>query len=322
MPPHMDLMFVTDTHNHRMQSFRSDGTAMQQWGSFGTADGLFHFPEGVAVLARSQDRSLAQTQDRVLTQTQDRVLARSQDRSLTQTQDRVLARSQDPTRNCLFITDGHNHRVQVFGVEGNFIRKWGSRGQGDGQFDFPAGISIHPTQGLVYVTDYRNHRVQVFDSDGTFISKWGTKGSGDGQFAWPNSVAVLARSQDRGLPTQDLIFVADSWNDRIQAFRSDGTFLFKWGSRGSADGQFAYPSHLVLDSTRNLLFVTDQSNNRIQVFGLDGTFIYQWGSGKFTGPTCVALHPTQDVVYVSDLNGIHAFSMFHSRRKRKRVADF
>jgi len=312
-----DMVFVADTHNHRMQSFRSDGSSVKQWGSRGSADGQFHGPRGVAVLARSQDRFLARSQDRG-----------------------------HPTRDCMFIADTLNHRVQVFGLDGTFIHKFGTRGRGDGQFECPVGVAVlarsqdrilarsqdrgHPTQDLVYITDQFNDRVQVFGSDGTFVRKWGSKGSANGQFNAPCGVAVLARSQDRGLarsqdrghPTRDLIFISESEGHRIQAFRSDGTFLFKWGS----EGQFDYPQHLALHPFRDLLFVSDSFKHRVQVFDLDGLFVCKWGSegqadGEFSFLSGISVHPTRDLVYVSDKHRVQVFSLFHRRQKRKRVSD-
>jgi tripartite motif-containing protein 71 len=65
--------------------------------------------------------------------------------------------------------------------EYSFVRKWGSDGTGDGQFNYPYGVALD-SSGNVYVADSGNNRVQKFNSDGTFISKWGSKGIGDGQF--------------------------------------------------------------------------------------------------------------------------------------------
>jgi DNA-binding beta-propeller fold protein YncE len=44
-----------------------------------------------------------------------------------------------------------------------FVKKWGSNGTGDGQFDGPFGIAID-SSGNVYVTDYNHDRIQVFTS--------------------------------------------------------------------------------------------------------------------------------------------------------------
>ncbi len=316
--PHLDLVFVMDSWNHRIQSFHSNGTAVKQWGSYGKNDGEFRYASSIAILAQSQDQILARSQDQVLAQPQDQVLA--------QPQNRVLARSQDrghPTQDCIFVTDCVNHRIQVFDVDGSFIQKWGSYGQADGQFSYPRGVAIlarsqdrgHPTQSLVYVTDCQNHRVQVFGTDGTFVRKWGTQGSNDSQFDDPVGVSVH--------PTRDLIFICEVINNRIQAFRSDGTFLYKWGSAGSDDGQFFYPGHISLHPTRDLLFVADCCNSRVQVFDLDGSFVCKWESfSKFAdGPSGISVHPNKDLVYVSSDNHIQAFSLFPTKRKCKKVAD-
>ncbi len=272
--PRTDLVFVTDAESNQIQSFRCDGTAVKQWGCEGSADGQFRYPSDVAVLSRSKDRG-----------------------------------------DCiLFVTDYDNHRIQVFGIDGSFIRKWGSQGRADGQFNHPSAVAIHPIQDLVYVTEWDNDRVQVFDLDGTFIRKWGIRGSEDGQFECPSGVTIH--------PTRDLIFVAEGRGDRIQAFRSDGTFMFKWGSKGSTNGQFISPAHIVLYSARNLLLVSDRGNHRVQVFDLEGTFLQIWGytgkaDGAFTGPWGISVHPTKDVVYVGDRYCIQAFSLFPNVRKCK-----
>ncbi len=293
--PDMDLIFVADPMNHRIQSVRSDATIVARWGSLGSADGEFNNPRGVAVLARSQDR--------------------------------ILVQSQDPTRNCVFVSDCDNHRIQVFGIDGSFVRKWGSQGNGDGQFYYPCGVAVlarsqdrilqkHPTQDLVFVADSGNQRVQVFNPNGSFVMKWGTRGFNNGQFFNPWGVAVH--------PSRDLVFISDFQGNHIQAFRSDGTFLFQWGSHGSADGQFSLPKHLTLHPTRDLLFVTDSANHRVQIFDLDGSFVCKWGSegqadGEFYFPSGIAVHPTDDEVYVSDEHQVQVFSMFRNGRKCKRV---
>ena len=58
------------------------------------------------------------------------------------------------------------------------------------------------------------------------------------------------------------IAISDSHNHRVQIFRNDGSFVASYGSRGSGDGQFFYPSHLCLNNEGDLL-VCDNSNHRI-----------------------------------------------------------
>lgn len=176
-----------------------------------------------------------------------------------------------------------------------FIRKWGTYGSGDGQFNNPSGAACD-SQGNVYVADTYNHRIQKFTADGVFLTKWGTYGTGDGQFNGPRSPAVDADGN---------VFVSDEGNHRIQKFTGDGVFLTKWGSYGSGDGQFDEPNGVALDDVGNLYVASGwDSYERIQKFTGDGTFLTKWGNygsgdGQFDNPTGVAVDLDGNV-YVAD----------------------
>ena len=94
------------------------------------------------------------------------------------------------------------------------------------------------------------------------------------------------------------IAVSDYGNHRIQVFNaSDGTFAFKFGSHGSADGQFSYPSSAAYSLDGRRIAVSDYDNDRIQVFNAsDGTFAFKFGShgsadGQLESPTSVDFGP-------------------------------
>src|SRR6201995_3699215 len=62
-----------------------------------------------------------------------------------------------------FISDGYiNSRVAKVDKDGNWLKSWGDRGTGPGQFNTPHSIAVDD-QGLVYVADRSNRRIQVFD---------------------------------------------------------------------------------------------------------------------------------------------------------------
>src|ERR1700752_4714696 len=68
-----------------------------------------------------------------------------------------------------FISDGYiNSRVAKVDKDGNWIKSWGDRGTGPGQFNTPHSIATD-AKGNVYVADRGNHRIQVFDNDGNFL---------------------------------------------------------------------------------------------------------------------------------------------------------
>ena len=92
-----------------------------------------------------------------------------------------------------------------------FVSKWGTLGTGDGQFNYPLGVSV-ASDGSVYVADAFNHRIQKFTPEGEFISQWGTYGTGDGNFHEPRGIAA---------GSDDTVYISDYGNNRIKKFTVD-----------------------------------------------------------------------------------------------------
>ncbi|MBZ5660251.1 MAG: peptidyl-alpha-hydroxyglycine alpha-amidating lyase family protein [Acidobacteriia bacterium] len=72
----------------------------------------------------------------------------------------------------VFISDGYgNSRIVKFDKEGNYVKQWGERGTGKGDFNTPHSIVIDKNQTL-YVADRANNRIQTFDTDGNLKQVW------------------------------------------------------------------------------------------------------------------------------------------------------
>jgi DNA-binding beta-propeller fold protein YncE len=73
----------------------------------------------------------------------------------------------------VFIADGEgpNSRVAKFSKSGAFIKWWGGKGTGQGQFDQPHSIALD-SKDRVYVADRSNNRIQIFDAEGQFLNQW------------------------------------------------------------------------------------------------------------------------------------------------------
>ena len=109
----------------------------------------------------------------------------------------------------VYIADSASHRIQVFTAEGEFLRTFGKKGEGNGELDWPSSISVDRNNNLVYVTERDNHRVSVFTSQGKFLTSFGAKGSGPGQFSGPRGITV---------DKNGVVYVSDGVNNRLQLF--------------------------------------------------------------------------------------------------------
>ena len=172
----------------------------------------------------------------------------------------------------LYIADRFNHQVQVFDLEGNFIRKWGAYGTQAGSFNEPTGIYVS-TNGLVYVCDY-NHRIQIFDNAGKLIRTFGEYGTGPGRLNQPHGIAVDANGD---------IYVCEFGSSRVSVFKSDGNFVMTWGSFGSGNGEFQRPVGICLTPDQKIA-VLERDGSRVQVFEKSGVYIMKFGtSGSSAG---------------------------------------
>lgn len=178
---------------------------------------------------------------------------------------------------------------------------YGITGTQPGQFQNPRDIAIAP-DGSLYISDTSNNRIQHLAADGSVLQVWGSfadisKGSAPGgTFFEPWGIAV---SMDGS------VYVADTWNHRIQKFSSDGKFVNMWGYFGQADTPFAIwgPRDIAIDSKGNL-FITDTGNKRIVIYDQDGNYINQFGSvgletGKFDEPVGITVDK-DGLVYIAD----------------------
>jgi predicted membrane-bound mannosyltransferase/DNA-binding beta-propeller fold protein YncE len=178
---------------------------------------------------------------------------------------------------------------------------WGQAGVEPGSLQRPRAVAAAP-DGTIYVADTGNHRIQHFDSRGNLLQVWGSFSGPDaaqapeGTFNEPWGIAVGSDGS---------VYVADTWNFRIQKFSADGTFLRAWGSTThSGPGyQFYGPRAIAIDS-RDRIFVSDTGNKRITVFDADGNYLMEIGGpgydyGQFDEPVGLGFGP-DDRLYVAD----------------------
>jgi len=206
----------------------------------------------------------------------------------------------------VYIANLYSNIVQKFDSEGNFVKQWSL-------VDGPTGIALD-SSGNVYAAESISTSIAKFDSDGNFITKWGSQRTvNDGinmidgiDVDSSGNVYVVTNGKNFNVDSSGNVHRVMNENNNIQKFDSDGNFITKWGSQGTANGQFYAPSDVALDSSDNV-YVADTENNRIQKFDSDGNFITKWGSqgtanGQFNFPLGIATDLSGNVYVVDSYN--------------------
>jgi DNA-binding beta-propeller fold protein YncE len=162
----------------------------------------------------------------------------------------------DEPHNRLYVTDTHNHHVNVFELDTlKFIKSVGRRGGEEGEFNFPSHITVD-SKGKLYVVDTMNGRVQIFDPEGRFLLSFGQFGDASGMFARPKGIAVDSEGH---------IYVVDAAFNNVQIFDEEGQILLSFASYGGGRGQMVLPAGMAIDD-EDFIYVVDSWNRRIQVF--------------------------------------------------------
>ena len=247
-------VWVADTENNRIQKFDAEGKYVSKFGTSGSGDGQLASPRGVAI---------------------------------------------DSEGN-IWVADTGNNRIQKFDSKGKFLFKFGSFGTEAGKLNKPGGLTID-SGGRIWVADTANNRVERFSATGVYqvaytsvkeptdivahgpsvvlvadtgndrivllanlftappvlVGQFGSSGSGNGQLNDPEGIAVDAAGN---------YWVADTGNDRLEAFKLEGSkyeYVAQVGSQGSGEGQLESPRGLANDS-KGYIWVADTGNARVQ----------------------------------------------------------
>lgn len=177
----------------------------------------------------------------------------------------------------------------------------GTEGSETGQFQMPRDVAL-AADGSIYVTDSNNHRIQHLSPEGEVLHIWGyfadiSQGEApEGSFYEPWGIAVGPKGN---------VYVADTWNHRIQKFTPEGEFITQWGYFGQGESGEAFwgPRDILVDD-QGRVFVTDTGNKRVVVFNSEGEFLTSFGTpglleGQFDEPVGLAADP-DGRIYIAD----------------------
>jgi DNA-binding beta-propeller fold protein YncE len=138
--------------------------------------------------------------------------------------------------------------VVEFNPAGEFVRKWGTKGTGDGQFNLVHDVAVD-TQGRVYVADRLNERIQVFNDQGKYLTQWPGIGS-------PWGIYYIAKEQ--------AIYMCDGKYNRILKLNLEGQVLGVLSSWGKAPGKVDYVHSIAVDPADSSIYTAEIKNWRVQ----------------------------------------------------------
>jgi uncharacterized protein (TIGR03663 family) len=250
-------LYVTDSGNHRIQLFDSDGRFLYGWGTFGAEPGQFHEPWGIAV-----DENFVYVADtwnhRVQKFTHDgEFVALFGQSGLPEVGD-AAGLFYGP-RDVLILPDGRllvtdtgNHRIQILDGEGNFLDQLGTRGSRLGEMNEPVGLAAGP-DGFIYLADTWNARVQRLAPDIRPFDAWSVR-------AWRSE--SISNKPYVAVDNAGRIYVTDPEAFRVLVFNSRGDFLARFGRYGEDAGGLGLANGIAIDA-EGRVYLADAGNNRI-----------------------------------------------------------
>jgi len=155
----------------------------------------------------------------------------------------------------IFVSDAYtNARVVKLDRNGKFLKTWGSKGSGEGQFEMPNSLAVD-AHGNVYVADLGNRRIQVFDNEGNFKSQIGDVGAPWALCISPGPHQYLFSSNSNPPDSMD--------NGEVYKMELDGKILGRFGTAGKLTKQFGTVNEIDCRNP-NVLYVGELTNWRVQ----------------------------------------------------------
>jgi len=171
------------------------------------------------------------------------------------------------------------------------IDHFGRTGKGPGQFMYPRAIERLGADHLLVMD--KTGRIQTFDADHACIRSFRMPRIEQGK---PTGMSVGPDGH---------LYVADTHCHRVCVFSLDGTLAHQFGTFGTDQGCFIYPTDVAFSDDGRIYVSEYGGNDRISVFDSDFQFLYAFGSsgpeqGQFSRPAAVCVDPKQQILYVVD----------------------
>ena len=245
-----DEIAVSDTRNHKIHLFKSDGTHIRSFGGKGAQHGEFDFPCGTAyhgdnIIVAEQCNHRVQVLSR-----QGEYLRHFGAKGTLDHQLKLPTGLSIDSDGNIIVADRGNKLIKIFSADGRFLNKLGTEGS------FTESYHCIQHNNNLVVSDRGDECIKCFDRKGKFLYKFGKKGNPDGESKSPHCLSTDKAGH---------LLVCDTGYNRIQVFDLSGKFVAKFGTKGSRIGEFNLPVSAAVLSDGKIV-VSDNGNSRIQIF--------------------------------------------------------
>jgi DNA-binding beta-propeller fold protein YncE len=175
---------------------------------------------------------------------------------------------------------GRDSHILKFTKQGKFLLQIGHQGVKHDSNDTenlgsPANMTVDPQTNEVYVADgYGNHRVIVFDADtGKYKRHWGAYGKRpDDVNLGPYNPSAPPPQQFRNpvhcaeLSVDNMLYVCDRVNDRVQVFKPDGTFIKEmFYNKETLGSGSVWDIAFSKDPQQKYIYLADGENDKVHI---------------------------------------------------------
>ncbi len=134
-------------------------------------------------------------------------------------------------------------------------------------------VGIAAQDNFLYISHCGKSCIYKLTTEGKYVATIGSTGTGNGQLQYPTGLCISSDGE---------LYVAENSNNRVSAFKTDGTFIRH--IQGNMNG----PWGIAMDTTGNI-HVSNYYSNVITVYNHEGQYLHQYGSGQFTNPIGIAV---------------------------------
>lgn len=195
--------------------------------------------------------------------------------------DNPLDKPMDVTKvgQYIYVSDTNHQQVQAFDSSGKAAFKFGKKGTGEGEFQFPYGIT-GDKKGNVYVADLYNGKISVFTAKGKFIKYFTDDTKNASILASPAGLRIY----------NNKLYITDIKSNSVREYNMSGKKLLELTTAANKEDKLNAPNAVTVDDKKNI-YVSDSGNQRIVEYDKKGKFIKiingsknNKGDSKFVNP--------------------------------------